>query len=159
MMKPAKILLRGFLSALAHIGYRAVWLWNREHHFDELVALCEQVDSPRVKVLYDIYHMQIMEGDVIRTICDNIRWIGHFHTAGVPGRQDIDDSQELHYGAICEAIAATGYDLYVGHEFRPKGDALEALRKVYAICNKNLEFCKIGGKPVIDRCYNFGKSL
>jgi hydroxypyruvate isomerase len=99
------------------------------------VAICEQVASPRVKLLYDIYHMQIMEGDIIRTIRENIRWIGHFHTAGNPGRQDMDDTQELNYRAICRAIAATGYDLYVGHEFRPKGDPIEALRHTFAICN------------------------
>lgn len=99
------------------------------------VAICKQVGSPRVKLLYDIYHMQIMEGDIIRTIQENIQWIGHFHTAGNPGRQDPDDSQELNYRAICRAIAATGYDLYVGHEFRPKGDALETLRRTFAICD------------------------
>ncbi len=98
------------------------------------VAICERVNSPRVKLLYDIYHMQIMEGDIIRTIRDNIRWIGHFHTAGNPGRQDLDDSQELNYRAICRAIAATGYDLYVGHEFKPKGDAITALRAAFATC-------------------------
>ena len=84
------------------------------------VAVCERVNSPRVKVLYDIYHMQIMEGDVIRTIRDNIKWIGHFHTAGNPNRQDLDDDQELNYTGICRAIAATGYELYVGHEFSVK---------------------------------------
>jgi hydroxypyruvate isomerase len=100
------------------------------------VAVCEKVNSPRVKLLYDIYHMQIMEGDVIRTIRQNIKWIGHFHTAGVPGRNDIDDSQELHYAPICRAIAATGYDLYMGHEFRPKGDPIASLRTTFAICNQ-----------------------
>jgi len=98
-------------------------------------AVCERVNSPRVKLLYDIYHMQIMEGDVIRTIRENIRRIGHFHTAGNPGRQDMDDTQELNYRAICRAIAETGYDGYVGHEFKPKGDAVEALRRAFEMCS------------------------
>ena len=116
-------------SKIDHAGYQC-------DHAAWGVAVCTQVDSPRVKLLYDIYHMQIMEGDIIRAIRENIRWIGHFHTAGVPGRKDIDASQELNYGAICEAIAATDYDLYLGHEFQPRGDVLLALRTAYAICDK-----------------------
>jgi len=100
------------------------------------VAVCEKVNSPRVKILYDIYHMQIMEGDIIRTIRDNIKWIGHFHTAGNPGRNDMDDTQELNYSGICRAIADTGYDLYLGHEFAPKGDPLEALRRAFQLCDQ-----------------------
>ena len=100
------------------------------------VAVCERVNSPRVKLLFDIYHMQIMEGDVIRTVRENIKWICHFHTAGVPGRNDLNDTQELNYRAICRAIAATGYDLYVGHEFRPKGDPVAALRQTFAVCDQ-----------------------
>ncbi len=100
------------------------------------VAVCERVNSPRVKVLYDIYHMAIMEGDIIRTIRENIRWIGHFHTAGNPGRNDLDDSQELNYRGICRAIAESGYELYVGHEFRPKGDPIASLRETFAICDQ-----------------------
>ena len=99
------------------------------------VAICERVGSPRVKLLFDIYHMQIMEGDIIRTLRENIRWIGHFHTAGNPGRQDLDAEQELNYRAIARAIAETGYDQYVGHEFRPKGDPVEALRRTFALCD------------------------
>lgn len=100
------------------------------------VAMCEMVDSPRVKLLYDIYHMQIMEGDVVRTIQRNVRFIGHFHTAGNPDRQDLDDDQELNYRFICKAIAATGYQGYVGHEFKPKGDPLKALQDAFTLCDQ-----------------------
>ncbi len=99
------------------------------------LAVCKAVNSPRVKLLYDIYHMQIMEGNLISTIRDNIRWIGHFHTAGVPGRADIDETQEINYPAVCRAIAASGYDLYLAHEFVPKGDLFAAMRRAYEICN------------------------
>jgi len=99
------------------------------------VRVCEQVNSPNVKLLYDIYHMQIMEGDVIRTISDSAKWIGHYHTAGVPGRRDMDDTQELYYPAIMRAIAATGYDRYVGHEFIPKGDPALALQAAFDVCS------------------------
>jgi hydroxypyruvate isomerase len=99
------------------------------------VAVCERVSSPRVKLLYDIYHMQIMEGDLIRTIRENIGSIGHFHTAGNPGRADMDDTQELNYRGICGAIAETSYDGYVGHELTPKGDLLQALRNSFQVCN------------------------
>jgi hydroxypyruvate isomerase len=77
-----------------------------------------------------------MEGDVIRTIRDSIQWIGHFHTAGNPGRNDLDDTQELNYAGICRAIAATDYDLYVGHEFSPKGDPVQALRQAFRLCDQ-----------------------
>jgi hydroxypyruvate isomerase len=100
------------------------------------VAVCERVNSPRVKLLYDIYHMAIMEGDIIRTIRDNIKWIGHFHTAGNPGRNDLDDTQELNYRGICRAIGETGYDLFVGHEFRPKGEPIVALKSTFDICHQ-----------------------
>jgi hydroxypyruvate isomerase len=79
--------------------------------------------------------MQIMEGDIIRTIQENIKWIGHFHTAGNPCRRDMDDTQELNYAGIGKGIADTGYSLYVGHEFVPKGDVIEALRKTFELCN------------------------
>ena len=98
------------------------------------VAVVSQVASPRVKLLYDIYHMQIMEGDVIRTIRDNIQWIGHFHTGGVPGRHEIDDTQELNYHAIARAIADAGFGGFVAHEFLPTKDPLTSLREAVQIC-------------------------
>ena len=78
------------------------------------IEVCRRVSSPRLKLLYDIYHMQVMEGDIIQTICHNHEYIGHYHTAGVPGRAEIDDMQELNYPAIMQAIARTGYTGYVG---------------------------------------------
>jgi hydroxypyruvate isomerase len=99
------------------------------------IALAKKVGSPRVKLLYDIYHMQIMEGDVIRTVRENIDWIGHFHTAGVPGRHDIDGSQELNYAAVCRAIADTGYPGFVAQEFVPTADPLRALEEAFRICD------------------------
>ena len=98
------------------------------------VRLCEAVGSPRFKLLYDIYHMQIMEGDLIRNIRDHIGHIGHFHTAGNPGRGNLDDHQEIYYPAVMRAIAATDYAGYVGHEFGPQGDAVAALRQAHAAC-------------------------
>jgi|TARA_Y100000814_G_scaffold56701_4_gene35200 hydroxypyruvate isomerase len=98
------------------------------------VQVVEQVGSERVKLLYDIYHMQIMEGDVIRTMLDNLGAIGHLHTAGNPGRNDLDDEQELYYPGICRALANAGYQHYIGHEFVPKGDPVAALRQAYERC-------------------------
>ena len=100
------------------------------------VDVCRRVGSARVRLLYDIYHMGIMEGDVIRTIRQHIRWIGHFHTAGNPGRRDMDDEQELNYAGICRAIADADYPWYVGHELRPKGDLIEGLRRAFATCDQ-----------------------
>jgi hydroxypyruvate isomerase len=99
------------------------------------VSVCQMVDSPRVKLLYDIYHMQIMEGDIIRTIRDFHPYFAHYHTAGNPGRNDMDDTQELNYPPIMRAIAETGYDGYVGHEFIPKGDPVAALRAAFELCD------------------------
>jgi len=98
------------------------------------VELCKRVNSPRVKLLYDIYHMQIMEGDIIRTIRDNIQWIGHFHTAGNPGRHEFDETQELNYPPICKAIADLGFEGYLSHEYTPTKDPLPTLRKMIALC-------------------------
>src|SRR4051812_15203626 len=101
------------------------------------VKLVKQVGSPRFKLLYDIYHMQIMEGDVIRTIQENKDYIGHYHTGGNPGRHEIDETQELNYPAIVQAILDTGYDGYLGQEYIPKipEHALASLAQGYRICN------------------------
>jgi hydroxypyruvate isomerase len=97
------------------------------------VDVIKAVASPRVKLLYDIYHMQIMEGDVIRTIRDNIQHIGHFHTGGVPGRHEIDDTQELHWRAIAQAIADLKFDGFVAHEFVPVRDPIASLKQAIEI--------------------------
>jgi hydroxypyruvate isomerase len=99
------------------------------------VEVVRQVASPRVRLLYDIYHMQIMEGDVIRTLRDNREWIAHFHTGGVPGRHELDDTQELNWGAVARAIADTGFSGYVAHEFVPTRDPLTSLREAIALCD------------------------
>jgi len=99
------------------------------------VEVCKRVNSPSVKLLYDIYHMQIMEGDLIRTITDNIQYIGHFHTAGNPGRNDMDEEQEIYYPPVMRAIADSGYDMYVGHEFVPKADPMKAMRAAFELCD------------------------
>jgi hydroxypyruvate isomerase len=99
------------------------------------VEIVKAVDSPRIKLLYDIYHMQIMEGDVIRTIRDNHQWIGHYHTGGVPGRHELDDDQELNWRGVCKAIAETGYKGYVAHEFIPTRDPITSLREAVALCD------------------------
>ena len=99
------------------------------------VELAKRLDSERFKLLYDIYHMQIMEGDVIRTIRDNHQYIGHYHTAGNPGRHEIDESQELQYPAIMRAIRDTGFQGYVAQEFIPTGEPIAALAEAYRICN------------------------
>ena len=99
------------------------------------VGMCKKVGSERVKLLYDIYHMQIDEGDVIATITESKDYIGHYHTGGVPGRNEIDDTQELYYPAIMRAILKTGYEGYVAHEFVPKRDPLTSLRQAIEICD------------------------
>ena len=99
------------------------------------VQVVQGVASPRVKLLYDIYHMQIMEGDVIRTVRQNIQHIAHFHTGGVPGRNEIDDTQELNYHAVMTAIADAGYTGFVGQEFVPKRDPVASMKQAYEICN------------------------
>lgn len=103
------------------------------------VALCQQLDSPNFKLLYDIYHMQVNEGDIIRTIQNHHQYFGHYHTAGVPGRHEIDDSQELYYPAIAKAILETGYTGYLAQEFIPTADSqagkIESLRNAIHICD------------------------
>jgi hydroxypyruvate isomerase len=98
------------------------------------VAVMRGVNSPRVKLLYDIYHMQIMEGDVIRTVRANKDWIGHFHTGGVPGRHQIDDGQELNYRAVARAIADLGFSGFVAHEFIAVGEPYAALDAARRTC-------------------------
>jgi hydroxypyruvate isomerase len=99
------------------------------------VEIIKAVASPRVKLLYDIYHMQIMEGDVIRTIRANRALIGHFHTGGVPGRHELDETQEINWRAVCGAIADGGFTGYLAHEFTPTRDPLTSLAEAVALCD------------------------
>jgi len=103
------------------------------------IELCKRLDSPNFKLLYDIYHMQISEGDIIRTIRDNHTWFGHYHTAGVPGRNEIEENQELNYPAIMRAIHGTGYEGYVAQEFMSKAPdtagKISALSRAISICD------------------------
>ena len=118
-------LLNSLVDHKDYMGDRTPWA----------VKVMQGVNSLRVKLLYDIYHMQIMEGDVIRTIRNNIQYLGHFHTGGVPGRNEIDDGQELNYRTVCKAIADTGFTGYVAHEFIPKRDPLTSLAEAFRICD------------------------
>ncbi|MDX9755561.1 MAG: TIM barrel protein [bacterium] len=105
-------------------------------HSEWGVQVCEGVGSPAVKLLYDIYHMQIMEGDIIRTIKKYHQYFGHYHTGGNPGRNEIDETQELNYPPIMQAIVETGDDVYVAHEFVPKRkDRLASLKQAVLICD------------------------
>jgi hydroxypyruvate isomerase len=111
---------------------------HKDYHGDRTpfgVAVVSAVNSPRVKLLYDIYHMQIMEGDVIRTIRDNQQWIAHYHTAGVPGRHELDGTQELQYPAISRAIVDIGFTGFMAQEFVPVRDAITSLREAVALCD------------------------
>ena len=98
------------------------------------VQVVKEVSSPRVKLLYDIYHMQIMEGDLIDTIRKNIAWIGHFHTGGVPGRHELNDTQEVNWTAVARAIADLKFNGYFAHEFVPQGDPLPMLAQAVRTC-------------------------
>jgi hydroxypyruvate isomerase len=105
-------------------------------HTDWGVRLCEKMGLDNFKLLYDIYHMQIMEGDVIATLTKNIKYISHFHTGGVPGRHEIDESQELYYPAIMKAIVKTGFKGFVAQEFIPsRADKITSLRQSIGICD------------------------
>jgi hydroxypyruvate isomerase len=109
-----------------------------DYAFDHMrygAEVCQKVGSDRMKILYDIYHAQIMEGDVIRTIRDHKQIICHYHTGGVPGRNEIDETQELNYTAVCRAIAETGFKGYVAQEFVPKRDPMTSLRQAIDICD------------------------
>jgi hydroxypyruvate isomerase len=99
------------------------------------VRVVQAVNSPRVKLLYDIYHMQIMEGDLVRTIQENIQWLGHFHTGGVPGRHELDGSQEVQWDGVMRGIVAAKFQGYVAHEFVPTRDPLTSLREAVDLCD------------------------
>jgi hydroxypyruvate isomerase len=115
-------------SKVDHKDYQG----DRTHFGVEIV---KAVNSPRVKLLYDIYHMQIMEGDLIRTIRDNFQYLAHFHTGGVPGRHDLDDTQEVTWRAVATAIADLKFDGYLAHEFVPTRDPLTSLREAVVLCD------------------------
>ena len=100
------------------------------------IELCKRINSPNFLLLYDIYHMQIDEGDIIRTIKDNYKYIGHYHTGGIPGRHEINDTQELFYPAVMRAIVSTGFKDYVAQEFMPtRKDKVASLREAVKICD------------------------
>ncbi len=99
------------------------------------VRVMQEVNSPHVKLLYDIYHMQIMEGDLISTITANMAWMGHFHTGGVPGRHELDESQEVEWQGVMSAIANAGFTGYIAHEFVPTRDPLTSLRAAVTLCD------------------------
>lgn len=108
-----------------------------EYECDHTAWGCEvikQVNSPQVKLLYDVYHMQLMEGNILNTIREYAQHFAHYHLAGVPGANDLDDEQEVNYTAVCRTIAATGYCGFIGHEFTPKGDPLAALKQAFITC-------------------------
>src|SRR5580693_450456 len=113
---------------------------HKDYMFDHIawgVDVMKRVNSPRVKILFDIYHAQIMDGDIVRNIRDNFQWIAHFHTGGNPGRHDIDESQELNYRFIAQAISDLGYTGYVSHEYSPAQghDPIATLQKAIEICD------------------------
>ncbi len=113
---------------------------HKDYMFDHVawgVDVMKRVNSPRVNILFDIYHAQIMDGDIVRNIRDYYKWIGHFHTGGNPGRHEIDDTQELNYRFIAQAIADLGFSGYIAHEYTPAPgrDAVASLKQAVAICD------------------------
>ena len=122
---------------------------HKDYMFDHIawgVDVMKRVNSPRVKILYDIYHAQIMDGDIVRNIRDNFQWIGHFHTGGNPGRHEIDDTQELNYRFVMQAIAELGFTGFVSHEYSPSpgprsdrdaGEGDRDLRRVSEMLNSD----------------------
>jgi hydroxypyruvate isomerase len=138
----------GFQKILGHAEKKGVILQmellnSKIDHVDYMcdnsswgVELCKKLDSDNFKLLYDIYHMQINEGDVIRTLTEHSQYIGHYHTAGVPGRHEIDQTQELFYPAIMKSIVDSGFSGFVAQEFIPKvKNSLEPLKKAIEICD------------------------
>ncbi|MEP6648027.1 MAG: TIM barrel protein [Saprospiraceae bacterium] len=124
-----RIIMELLNSKINHIDYQC-------DHTPWGVSLVDKIGSPNFKLLYDIYHMQIMEGDVIRTITDHKDYIAHFHTGGVPGRHEIDQTQELYYPAIMNAIVANGFEGFVAQEFIPAGsDPAKSLKEGVRICS------------------------
>jgi hydroxypyruvate isomerase len=126
--KKVNVIMEGLNSKVDH----------KDYMYDKTewgVELCKKVGSPRFKLLYDIYHMQIMEGDVIRTINKHHEYIAHYHTGGNPGRHEIDDTQELNYTAICKAIVATKFDGFLAQEFIPKREPYASLGQAFKICD------------------------
>ena len=122
------VILELLNSRVDHKGYMAdKSAWG--------IELCKRVGSERLKLLFDIYHMAIMEGDIIRSVRDNGQYFGHYHTGGNPGRNEIDDTQETYYPAIMRAIVASGYKGFVGQEFVPKRDPLTSLAEAIKICD------------------------
>jgi hydroxypyruvate isomerase len=113
---------------------------HKDYMFDHIawgVDVMKRVNSPRVKILFDIYHAQIMDGDIVRNIRDYYPWIGHFHTGGNPGRHEIDQTQEINYPFVMQAIADLGYTGFVSHEYMPSpgNDPVQALEKAIQICD------------------------
>ena len=137
----------GLKKILAHAEKKGViiameLLNSRVNHPDYMcdkspwgIALVKEISSPNFKLLYDIYHMQIMEGDVIRTVRKHREHIAHYHTGGVPGRHEIDQTQELNYPAILRAVADAGFDGYVAQEFIPRREPFRSLAEAFALCD------------------------
>lgn len=142
-----EICIEGLKKVVGHAEKRGVTICmeylnskvnHKDYAFDNMaygVAITQGVGSERFGILYDIYHAQIMEGDIIRTIRDNHQYIRHYHTGGNPGRNEIDETQELYYPAIMRAIVETGFTGVVGQEFMPKGDPVQALENAFRICD------------------------